>query len=717
MSFKNTRLALTLVFLCALLLPLGATPADVQFSQMADTPMTVAQVDQYQVYHGGSIDSIRFIEYNNITLALDAIEAGNADLFGHRINASDYSTVDGYSNIEEQWAHDDLSMLLTLNARYYPLDNHFLRRAIAYAVDKTEIATSIMGGLVDPIDLAVPLFSEYSLESTEGGMFYDAETSSAIAELALAGMLDVDNDSVVEGPDGSEVDLPIWYPLDTPGMNETAALISLNLLDVGINNTLVGMNSTELQYEIAHHNQSYGLALYEQELSQYGYDWVAMTFHSVAQTITGHNIANVYEEELNDLTERYLDEIFLSETEDVGRQAMFAVRDLCPVVPLFTYKWLSVYTEQNFENWPEDKNMGALSLWTPVSITATAGSSNDLVVAVLPQFYDNFFRSLNPFYANQTIGQDWVEGTMFNPYLLVYDTPISTDPNGYPIPRHATSWEMQFLGIVPDIAFNETRVAFYCDPNANWTDGEVMNAQDYRFTFEYYANNTLTDYSPLAEDVKVTGDYLAGVLYNNKDMFLYRRLGGLPILPEHMWTDREPYSWDPTIAQAIGSGPFIFSEFTPGSELVLVANDDYYPEIDTEAPTLRSLVLVPENPIPAESVVFRVFIDDRSRVVNVTIYYTYQVGQINFTDSQMLISDATGFEATIPARVTATSVSWVIYATDVWGNSALIANGSYSRMTDTTAQGLDPNLLLALEISGVVLVVAVVVIVVRRRRS
>ncbi|MFW9848008.1 MAG: ABC transporter substrate-binding protein [Candidatus Thorarchaeota archaeon] len=714
MSFNFKRVVLPLVFFFILIMPLSSVPYIVENSSVS-TPRILAQTDQYQVYHGGSIDSMRFVEYNNLTDALDAIDSGEADLLGHRINASDYTLVDSYSSVEQEWVNDELSMLLTLNAKYYPLNNFHLRRAIAFAVDKNNISETAMNETVDPIDLAVPLYSEYSLESTEGGMFYDANVASANMELALAGMLDVDDDGVVEGPDGSEVDLPLWYPWDTPGMNVTASIISQNLLDVGINNTLLPLTSVDLQYEVAHHNLTYGLALYKQKLSQFGYDWVAMTFHSYAQTIIGHNIANIYNAQLDDLAERYLDEVYLEIAEEIGQEAMLAVRDLCPVVPLFTYRWLSVYSEQNFENWPEDKNRGVLSLWTPITVTPT-GSISELIVAVLPQFFDSFFRSLNPFFGNQTIGQDWIEG-MFNPYLLVYDSPIATSPDGFPVPRHATSWEMQFLGIAPDIAYNQSRVNFYCDPNANWTDGEVMNAQDYRFTFEYYSNNSLTEYEHLGDTVKVTGDYLAGILDEYKDMFLYRRIGELPILPEHIWTGQDSDTWDPTLSQAIGSGPFQFSQFTPGSELVLTANDDYYPEIDNEAPTLRSLSIIPEEPIPAESVVFRVFIDDRSLVNNVTIIYTYQVGQINFTDSQMMISDATGFQATVPARVTATTVSWRIEATDIWGNRAVVASGSYSRSITTDVDGFESTLLLALEISGVALVVLIAIILIRRRRK
>jgi len=715
---SSSRPAFSIVFVFVILLS-AATQSTVvagNSTSYSSTPVTLSQSDEYQVFHGGTVDSIRIVEYNSLSAALEAIDAGTADMLGHEINSSDYSIVDGYSNIEQQWAYDNGAMLLSLNAKYYPLNNHHLRRAIAYAVDKTEIADAIMGGLVDPIDLALPLYSEYSIEETEGGEFYEANVSSGVQELALAGMLDVDQDGVVEGPDGSEVSIPLWYPVEIDGMNETATQISLDLLTIGLNSTQVPMNFLDIQTQIANHSHVYGMALYYQELSDFGYEWVATTFDVFGQGTVGENIANINEESLNDLAEDYLNQILLSESERIGKEAMLEVRDLCPVVPLFTYQSLSVYTEENFENWSNDLKRGILSVWNPISITAKTGASNELVVAVLPTYFTNFFNSLNPFYGNQTIGPEWTDGDVFNPYLLVYDTPIAASPEGYPVPRHATSWEMQFLGIVPDLSLDQSRASFYCDPNANWTDGQQFNAQDYRFTFEYYRNNSLVEYIGI-DSVKVTGEFVAGVTYNEKDMFLYRKLGALPILPEHIWGDMNPITWNPSIEDTVGSGPFMFSEFSPGSEVVLVANAEYYPEIDTDPPTLRSLTIVPDDPIPAESVVFRVFIDDRSRIENVSIIYTYAVGTINFTDSQSMIADATGFEATIPARVTARAVFWEIHATDIWGNTAQIASGEYNRDVTTAVDGLDPNLILALEISGVAFLIVLLVVFIRRKRK
>jgi ABC-type transport system substrate-binding protein len=675
----------------------------------------LSQSSEATIFHEGNVDSIRVAEYDNITEALEAVDAGQADVYGHRINASDYYLVDSYSNLNKQWAYEATTCLLAMNTEIYPLSNTHLRRAIAFAIDKINISTNAMEGIVDAVDFALPLFSEFSIEENQGGLFYASNVSNAESELAQAGMLDIDEDQMVEAPNGNEVVFTIWYPADIDGMNVTAQMISDDLLDVGINNTIVGLNYTELQYEVGNHNQSYHLALYDQEMPKYGFRWTAVNFHYTQQTEFGTNIANINEPELDSIAERYADSINFEQTVAIGTEALFAVRDLCPVIPIFNYRWLSAYSDENLEGWVDDKNGGAFSAWNTISVSPRSGSESELVVAVLPQFFDDFFTSLNPFTANLDINEDWVEGLRFNPYMLVYDSPLATLPNGDPVPREATSWEMQFLGQVSDIEAWQSRATFYCDPNANWTDGEQLDAEDYRFTFEYLTNNTLANETGLIDDVKVVGTHTAGVTYNLQEMFIYRWIGNLPILPEHIWDEKDPRTWEPAVEEVIGSGPYIISSFTQGSSLELTHNPNYYPEVDIEPPTLRTLVMIPEEPIPAESVVFRVTVDDRSRIANLTLSYTYIVGVINFTESQLMVQDVSGYEATIPARVTASAVTYEVAATDIWGNTAIIATGSYTRSTTQPTGAID--FMIPLIAGIVVITIIVIILILRRRRS
>jgi len=672
-----------------------------------------AQAGSQEIYHGASIETITVTEYANMSDALAAVDSGQEDVLGHRINASHYSLVEDYTGLKKQWAHDTLTCMLTVNSLAYPLGDAHLRRAIAFAIDKLDVADLALDNKVDVIDFAMPLCNEFSIEATEGGLFYDSDIVNATKELALAGMLDVDNDSMVEAPNGNEVFFTLWYPMDKEGFNETASMISADLLSAGVNNTLVPMNYNLLQYEVSTHNTSYNLALYHQSLPKFGFGWVATTFSGSNRYVEGENIANINNAVLNELAIEYADSIYLDEAETIGTTALRTVRDMCPMIPLFAYRWLSVYSDSNLEGWLNETNDGAFSVWNPVSVIAKEGKPSQMRIAVLPDFFAGFFTSLNPFRAGVELSVDWVSGYTFNPYLLIYDSLIATATDGRAVPRLSTSWEMLFLGIVSDLTETQCRAQYYIDPNANWTDGRPVDSQDFRFTFDYFANYSLTVYSALIAGVKTIGDYIAAVDYDQLEMFVYRHLGSLPILPRHIWEGKDPSTWNPTVAETVGSGPYRIISYTPESSLVLTINEDYFPVIDNEPPTLRSVQLVPENPIPAETVVIRVYIDDRSRLESVILNYTYQVGIINFTYTTEMVFGSLGWESSIPARVTATDVLYSITATDIWHNSAIVASGAYSRPTTSLPNTFQSQAILAL---GIGLVgVAVIVVFLRRK--
>lgn len=677
--FCRTVVVLTTILVLACSPLLGESMASVR--QPVNRNVIAGNGDSQQIYHGGTVDRIAVTEYASLAEALAAINSGEADLFGQRINVSDYGAVGTYGNLELQWAYDTLACVLALNCYASPLNDSHLRRAIAFAVDKLHIASAAMLGDVDVVDFALPLCNEFSTEKNEGGLFYDANVTSATNELALAGMVDVDNDSMVEAPNGTEISFTLWYPSDVRGLNETAASISADLLSAGINNTLVQMPYTILQNRICVHDLSYNMALYDQDMDDYGFQWVASTFLNANRQVNGENIANIDDYRLNQIATDYNGNIILDEAGTIGLNAVRAVRDLCPIIPLFTYRWLSVYSEARFQGWVNDTNAGAFGAWNPVSVTARPGMQNELRVAVLPSFFDDFFSSLNPFRGGTILGEQWVSKHFFNPYLLVYDSSLETATDGRAVPRLATSWEMLFLGLVPDLTASQSRAQYYIDPNANWTDGVPMDAQDYRFTFEYYATNNLTAYSNLIAGVKTLGDYVAGINYGALDMFSYRILGDLPVLPRHIWESRDPFTWEPGASDVVGSGPFRVFSFLAHSSLVLTINSEYYPVLDTEPPKLKSIDIIPDSPTPAETVVLRAHIYDRSKLRNVTLHYTYHVGSINFSYGTEMELGPLGYEATITAKATATTIYYEVNATDIWGNSAIVAYGSYSRPT------------------------------------
>ncbi|MCF2138225.1 MAG: ABC transporter substrate-binding protein [Candidatus Thorarchaeota archaeon] len=700
---------LLVIGLVMLILMTGVTNSPRSVVERPTTRQTLS--DSPRIYSGGTVEQIEIVEYNTLTAALDAVDAGDADLFGQMISPADYAAVDSHAHLKKQWAYDSMAVILTMNFDYYPLNSEHLRRAIAYAVDKNNI-TENFPRTVDPADFLMPLNNPHSLESSEGGMFYDALLSNATNEFVLAGMLDIDDDGFVEAPNGADFSLTIAVPADVTGMNMTATNILDDLHAVGLNVTLWYTNSSYLQSALANHTLDYQLALYTIDYPDYDAGWGVMTFESTKKGLDDENVANFDDSEYDSMISDYIRNYDPVQRESLMRDSFRMLRDKAPIIPLFFYRWLSVYSDANFEGWIDDRNAGAYSVWNPVQIHAK-GSTTTLKVAVLPSYFDNFCTSLNPFKTGHVLDNSWLWKNQFNPYMLIYDSPLATLPNGSLVPREAASWQIVLPGMVAGLGNNESRAVFFSDPIANFTDGTYVSGQDYRYTFDIYANNSLIPYDLEYVETKVVGDYQAGITIKGIHPYLYSLLGQMPILPRHIWANKSLTTWNPSIDDVVGSGPYKVKSFTPGSKLVLTINSGYYPVEDTQAPKLISVSISPDDPIPAVSVTIRVYIYDRSKIDSVILSYTYDSGKLNFTESIEMTETSTGFTAIIPQHLTASFVNYSIRATDAWGNSAIITTGYYDlSSTSRGASWLSPQVMLGI---GLVVLLVVVGAAIKRR--
>lgn len=106
---------------------------------------------------------------------------------------------------------------------------------------------------------------------------------------------------------------------------------------------------------------------------------------------------------------------------------------------------------------------------------------------------------------------------------------------------------------------------------AYWSDGEAFDADDVVFTIELLLNDetsTLTnaaDIQQWVESIEKVDNYT--VVFNLKaanprfqlDYFSVRIWGGVNILPEHIWADKDPFTfkfYDPEQGWPLGTGPY-----------------------------------------------------------------------------------------------------------------------------------------------------------------
>lgn len=180
----------------------------------------------------------------------------------------------------------------------------------------------------------------------------------------------------------------------------------------------------------------------------------------------------------------------------------------------------------------------------------------------LPGFPD----SQNPGNAWLTEATDLVE--------LVYSSLVKMDFAGNYYPDLAESWTVSEDGLT---------WTFNLEPEAMWSDGTPVTAEDVAFTLLAYKDwadfGFMSGYTTHMADVQAADDHTLVITldipvpnFESQVMYAY-------ILPKHIW---EPFAGDLDAAvefqneAMVGSGPFRLKEFKPGEYYRLSANPDYY---------------------------------------------------------------------------------------------------------------------------------------------
>lgn len=142
-------------------------------------------------------------------------------------------------------------------------------------------------------------------------------------------------------------------------------------------------------------------------------------------------------------------------------------------------------------------------------------------------------------------------------------------------------------GISPD----HLRYTYHLRTDARWHDGVPVTSKDVRFTYEIMVDPQVNVESREGWDVVdslLTPDAHTVIFHLKRPYpdFVSETFYDEPVLPEHLLESYRGTRFQaaPFHRAPIGSGPFKFKSWTPGSHLVLVANHDYYgkgPYLDT----------------------------------------------------------------------------------------------------------------------------------------
>jgi microcin C transport system substrate-binding protein len=163
------------------------------------------------------------------------------------------------------------------------------------------------------------------------------------------------------------------------------------------------------------------------------------------------------------------------------------------------------------------------------------------------------------------------QGTPAASTAYLYDT-LTTSSHDEPFTQYG------LLARSIEIAADRRSVTYHLRPEARFSDGKPVTADDVAFTFEllttkgspffaYYYNDV--------EKVEAVSKHVVRFRFRNGDnKELPLIVGQMPVLPKHIWTDKD-FS-RPSLDKPVGSGPYLIESFQPGRRVVYQRRADYW---------------------------------------------------------------------------------------------------------------------------------------------
>lgn len=202
------------------------------------------------------------------------------------------------------------------------------------------------------------------------------------------------------------------------------------------------------------------------------------------------------------------------------------------------------------------------------SIVPTAANAADILKIGVSQPID----SLNPFVADSDYSNVAYEYAL--PFLTIYDKSMNI------VPYFAQSW---------DVSEDHKVWTFHTTPNAKWSDGQPLNAEDAAFTFnmiiKYKDGSTGKFAGWLAHllTAKATDANTLVLTYDAPVGNVPIQLQAVPILPPQVWSDLATGDGSKitsfqNAAPWVSGGPFVFAKYQKDQVALFSKNPNWWGE-------------------------------------------------------------------------------------------------------------------------------------------
>jgi ABC-type transport system substrate-binding protein len=461
----------------------------------------------------------------------------------------------------------------------FPFNYLAMRRAVAMALDKYDIAQDSFGEAGIALDHVIPASFAPWHESDLSNDYRRGNINGAIDILENAGFTDFNGDGQRDAPNATEVNLTLYYfPMGLASKATSHSKIATNTTRLAeiIGTTMEALGfridvipvSEQTLWDYTHVGyRSYQMALIPVEVPERAPSLLEELFYSF--NIPTSNIMNFHNTTVDTIIETLNVTTDYYDYQNLLSQLQLAIAENQPLIPLCTTTQYTAQRIDRFEDWYNQPGKGAANTWSLLHARLRTGQP-DLhpisgVGGTMQFGLHSVPDSLNPVLA--------VLPESFLVLDSMYSRLVRMDPNtGEALPDLAHAWRIEPEG-------NGLRFTFFLHDNATWHDGEIFAADDVAFTYDY-VNNLPGPWPYLRPKPHI--EYSSIDVIDNETLVIHTPLNGYfaifdiastLILPQHLWEGiLQPAHF--SNPRPVGTGPFRFDK-QPEPGLIYL---EYFPK-------------------------------------------------------------------------------------------------------------------------------------------
>jgi len=454
---------------------------------------------------------------------------------------------------------------ITINCDKYPLNISGLRRAFAFAFNKTRVTQERMDGFSIEHDSLVPLPNGWCAEDEFDWHYYTAQPDIGNQILDELNFVIDGETGFRSAPDGSPFEVVIERAACSCDHSECPSQVAadaLNSLHIDARARASDFNEYMSRLDI---HGDFDMVFYAVNFHDNDVDWLAYEYWSEYADVEYQNPTNFRNSTYDSWRNQLIYGTSYEEVYEAATEMQKILHYNVPRLVVYENTYMQGYRNDQFTGHVEDLSRHISGSWTLRNIHRLDGSFGGTVSVAIDEEPDSFNIYSSPSaYSEIILSELWPSLYDYGPEL----TPVPDIAESMLTETHSDNAE------VPD---GHTRFTIDIIQNATWSDGTPLTADDVAFSFTYDFERIQGD-QPVATVVDLVAayaptQYTAVVEFNTESYWHFSNFAFEYIIPEHIFNDdtgigyEDWIYWNPVFdptAPNVNCGPFVFSDYEVG---------------------------------------------------------------------------------------------------------------------------------------------------------